>query len=232
MLLLATGKAASKFVGMQVGESVKIHEHLAGFDFKRLQNVIGGGPTLVKDGHIVVDYVEERFKKEFAEARHPRTAIGRTKTGDLWLVTIDGRSSISAGASLQETAALMKRLGCVDAINLDGGGSTTFDLFGSTVNRPSDGIERPVANGVLIRGKRREPTKDALFLSRLPAGVRLNALNHLSVLQGGPESKHRLANTEVVWTSSGVGVDRPRRQPPPDAERARRTLRPSCEGWP
>lgn len=204
VLLLATGKAASKFVGLQAGETIRIREQVAGFDFGRIQNVIGGGPILLKDGQVTIDYVEERFKKEFAEGRHPRTAIGRTKSGDLWLVTIDGRSLMSVGASLAESAEIMKRLGCVDAINLDGGGSTTFDLFGLTINRPSDGLERPIADGVLIKGKLPEPTKDALFLSRLPAGARLNGSNHLSVLQGGPESKHRLANTEVIWTCTGA----------------------------
>jgi hypothetical protein len=204
VLLLATGKAATKFVGMQVGQTVRIRERLAGFDFKRVQNVIGGGPLLVKDGQVVVDYVEERVTKKFAEDRHPRTAIGRTKTGDLWLVTIDGRSTMSVGATLLEAADVMKRLGCVDAVNLDGGGSTTFDLFGVTLNRPSDGVERPVANAVLIKGKLPEPTKDPLFLSPLPAGVRATAANHLSVRQGGPESKRNLANTEVLWTCTGA----------------------------
>ena len=204
VLLLATGKAASKFIGMQVGQTVHVREQVAGFDFKRVQNVIGGGPILLSDGQVVVDYVEERFKKEFAEGRHPRTAIGRTKSGDLWLVAIDGRSLMSVGASLAEVAEIMKRLGCVDAINLDGGGSTTFDLFGMTINRPSDGIERPVANGVLIKGRLPEPTKDALSLSRLPAGARPNGVNHLSVSLGGPESKHRVANTEVIWICTGA----------------------------
>ena len=159
---------------------------------------------MLQDGQVVIDYIEERLKKAFAEERHPRTAIGRTKTGDLWLVTIDGRSAISIGASLRETADIMQRLGCVDAINLDGGGSTAFDLFGKTVNRPSDGIERPVANAVLIKGKRPEPTKDALFLTHLAAGARPAATNHLSVVQGGPESKRRLANTEVIWSCTGA----------------------------
>ncbi|MHB8636106.1 MAG: phosphodiester glycosidase family protein [Fimbriimonadaceae bacterium] len=204
VLLLATGKAAAKFVGIQAGETVKIHERVTGFDFTRVKNVIGGGPILLKDGKVVIDYALERFKKAFAEDRHPRTIIGRTKSGDLWLVAIDGRSAISVGATLLEAAHIMQRLGCVDAVNLDGGASTTFDLFGTTVNRPSDGVERPVACSVLIKAKRVEPTKDALFLSRLPAGARPNAANHLSVLEGGPESKRRVANTEVIWTCSGA----------------------------
>ncbi len=204
VLLLATGKAAEKFVGIQAGETIRIREQVAGFDFKRAQNIIGGGPVLLKNGQVAIDYVEERFKKEFAEGRHPRTAIGRTKSGDLWLVTIDGRSPMSAGASLAETADVMKRLGCVDAINLDGGGSTTFDLFGSTINRPSDGVERPVANGVFIKGRRPEPTKDELSLSRLATGARAENTNHLSVLQGGAESRRHIANTEVIWTCTGA----------------------------
>lgn len=203
VLLLATGKAVSQFVGMQAGDSVKLRVQVQGFDFKRVQNVMGGGPMLVRDGQTLVDNAEERIAVPFTMDRHPRSLFGRTKTGDLWLVTIDGRSAISAGASLPESAEIMRRLGCVDAINLDGGGSTTFDLFGATINRPSDGIERPVANAVLIKGRMPEPSKDIFSLSGLPGGIRPGAPNHIAVVKGNPSSRHRIANTEVVWTCSG-----------------------------
>ena len=93
---------------------------------------------LVQDGETAIG--EEGFPPgSFVAARHPRTAVGRTAEGDVWLVAVDGRSPVSVGASLPELAAIMRRLGCVEAMNLDGGGSTTLAAMGLTVNRPSDG---------------------------------------------------------------------------------------------
>jgi hypothetical protein len=95
----------------------------------------GGGPVLVHEGRLVRPTVTSTF----SAGRHPRTVVGRTRSGDVLLVTIDGRQpGHSVGASLSEAAELMLRLGAVEAINLDGGGSTTFVLRGQVVNRPSD----------------------------------------------------------------------------------------------
>jgi hypothetical protein len=203
MIILATGKEAGKLARIQTGQHVRVFSKVSGFDFDAIKNVIGGGPVLIKDGQIFVDYAEERFKKEFAEGRHPRSVIGRTRSGDIWLVAIDGRSTMSAGASLLETATIMQRLGCVDAMNLDGGGSTTFNLFGLTINRPSDGIERAVANGVLVKGPRPKATDEPLFLSHLPT-IRPGAANRVKVVRGNPESKQALPNAEIIWTCTGA----------------------------
>ncbi len=203
MIVLATGKAAIKLSRMQTGQRVHIASHVSDFDFGRVKNVIGGGPVLIRDGQVFVDYAEERITKEFAEKRHPRTLIGRTKSGDLWLVTIDGRSTMSAGATLMEAASIMQRYGCVDAMNLDGGGSTTFNLFGMTVNRPSDGVERAVANAVLVKGPRPKPSDEPLFLSKLPT-IRAGATNRVSVVRIAPDSKQVVPNTEVIWGCTGA----------------------------
>jgi hypothetical protein len=87
--------------------------------------------------------------------RHPRTVLGWTASGDLLLVTIDGRQpGYSDGATLSEATDLMTELGAVDAINLDGGGSSTFALRCDTgacvANRPSDGRQRPVALALAV----------------------------------------------------------------------------------
>lgn len=96
---------------------------------------IGGTPILVKDGRRW--FADEA--SSFVRGRHPRTAVGWNQEGYIWLVTVDGRQSgYSAGMTLAELADLMISLGATDAINLDGGGSTTFVVGGSVVNRPSD----------------------------------------------------------------------------------------------
>jgi exopolysaccharide biosynthesis protein len=86
-------------------------------------------------------------------SRAPRTIIGWNAAGDLLLVTIDGRQPGRAyGMTLLEAADLIHRLGAVEALNLDGGGSTTFVKKGKVVNRPSSdgGHERSVAVSVAI----------------------------------------------------------------------------------
>jgi exopolysaccharide biosynthesis protein len=85
-----------------------------------------------------------------SQGRAPRTAIGWNKDS-IYLVVVDGRQrSLSVGMSLPELADYMAHLGCEEAMNLDGGGSTTFWIYGSVQNSPSEGKERPAANALLL----------------------------------------------------------------------------------
>ena len=86
----------------------------------------------------------------FVQGRHPRTMVGITGAGETLLVTVDGRQSGSAGLSLAEATNLMAGLGAVDAVNLDGGGSTTFVTGGAVRNRPSDGGQRRVVSALAL----------------------------------------------------------------------------------
>ena len=121
-----------------------------------LAGVVSGGPRLVRNGRVEVATRAEGFDRpglygRFVLARNPRTLAGVKADGTLLLVTVDGRSRRSAGMSLSEAARLMKSLGAVDALNLDGGGSTAMVLDGRVVNRPSDpGGERAVGDGVFL----------------------------------------------------------------------------------
>ncbi|MCW3055467.1 MAG: copper amine oxidase-like protein [Chthonomonadales bacterium] len=116
-----------------------------------VEQAIGGGPWLVRDGKIFVDGDAERLSPtDFVNARHARSAIGICTDGSLLLVAVDGRKATSRGVTLPEMAVILKRLGAQQAINLDGGGSTAMVVGGSIVNSPSDGKERPVANGLLL----------------------------------------------------------------------------------
>jgi exopolysaccharide biosynthesis protein len=93
---------------------------------------------------------------DFSDTRHPRTAAGVTSDGTIVLVVVDGRQpEISNGASLADLAYIMSTLDCVNAINLDGGGSSTFILKNEkgelvTENSPSGGSLRAVANGLMV----------------------------------------------------------------------------------
>ena len=93
--------------------------------------------------------------------RAPRMAIG-WNDDYFYFAVIDGRQKdLSMGMTFGETAAFMKQLGCSDALNLDGGGSTTFWLDGKVMNSPSDKHERTVANAlILVKRGAKLPSND------------------------------------------------------------------------
>jgi hypothetical protein len=116
--------------------------------------VIGGWPRILRDGRDVAREsatIEGTISRN-AEARHPRTAVGFSRdSATLLLVVVDGRSTASVGMTLVELAALMRRVGAWQALNFDGGGSTTMVVDGAVVNVPSDATgEREVGNALLV----------------------------------------------------------------------------------
>lgn len=109
-------------------------------------DAVGGMPILVQDGVAVAQTCSSSFCR-----RNPRTGIGYTASGGILLVVVDGRRpKWSVGASLSEFAEIMLGLGAVQALNLDGGGSTTMVVENEVVNKPSDGSLRRISNGVLV----------------------------------------------------------------------------------
>jgi exopolysaccharide biosynthesis protein len=121
-------------------------------NWPRVSNILGGGPQLIKAGKIAITDKEEKMAAGFATDRHPRTAIAKLGSGRILLVTVDGRQpGVSAGMTLEMLAELLLEFGAVDAMNLDGGGSTTMAVHNKIVNRPSDQTgERPVSDAILI----------------------------------------------------------------------------------
>ncbi len=112
---------------------------------------VGGGPRLLTDGEVTVNWKEERFQKSFATTRAPRTAAGVTEDGSVLLLVADGRDKQrNVGLSLYETARVLRRLGCKEGLNLDGGGSTAMWIEGKIVNRPSDGRERSISSALVL----------------------------------------------------------------------------------
>jgi Phosphodiester glycosidase/SPOR domain len=124
-------------------------------------DVVNGGPMLVAGGQPFVDAWTEGFVKPdlpsyyygFGVRRNPRTMAGVTATDDILLVTVDGRQpGYSVGLSVSEEAAVMRALGAQEALNLDGGGSTTMVAGGKLLGRPSDAAgERPLGDGLLVQ---------------------------------------------------------------------------------
>lgn len=119
---------------------------------------VGGRPRLLRDSSVVPE-VDTEGQPGFATGRHPRTAIGIANNGKrLVLAVVDGRrSAYSDGMTLRELANLMRALGARDALNLDGGGSTTMAVANTkthtlhVVNRPSDPQgERAVGDALAI----------------------------------------------------------------------------------
>ena len=116
--------------------------------------LIGGWPRILRDGeNVAADAATlEGTLSGNAEARHPRTAVGFSRdSSTLLLLTVDGRSENSGGMTLVELANVMRELGAWQAMNFDGGGSTTMIVEGRLVNRPSDKEgERMVGNALLV----------------------------------------------------------------------------------
>ena len=120
--------------------------------FNRAQDIVGGVGYILQNGSTVIDWGNEKTSKSFYETRHPRTAFAKLKDGRFLLVTIDGRQpEHSIGVGLEEFAELMKELGAIELINLDGGGSTAMFLDGKVINKPSDKEgERRVGDALLV----------------------------------------------------------------------------------
>jgi exopolysaccharide biosynthesis protein len=116
--------------------------------------VVGGGPRLVRAGR-PAPIGPEAGGPGFVETRHPRTAVGICADGRILLVTVDGRQpERSVGMTIAELADLLREMGAVEAINMDGGGSTTMVVGGRVVNSPSDLTgERPVGDALLVLGR-------------------------------------------------------------------------------
>lgn len=115
------------------------------------EDIVTGVPQLIKDGKIDITWENEGVSKSFVETRHPRTAVAKLKDGKFLMITVDGRTESSGGIGLQDLAEYLLLLGATDAMNLDGGGSTTMFVDGKVVNHPSDKEgERKVGDAILV----------------------------------------------------------------------------------
>ena len=153
------------------------------------EDVVGGGPKIVTAGRVDITLEREKVLPSFSTTRHPRTAIASLPGNKALLVVVDGRQpALSVGMSLDELARLMIELGAVEAINLDGGGSSTMTIDGKVVNHPSDVTgERPVSDAILVlpaRPSKHQPTSkpsDREARGRPDGGVRSAELTQVMI---------------------------------------------------
>lgn len=147
------GKADELMTNIHVGDYVNLNETILdeSGNFFDAVDIVGVGPRLVYNGQVYVTADEEHFPADIRVGRAPRSAVGVTKYGDYIFAVVDGRQAHSRGCTLQEWASiLINEFGAVNAINLDGGGSSELIVKDKVVNAPSDGKERPVGNALMI----------------------------------------------------------------------------------
>lgn len=106
-------------------------------EWKGVDHIVGGTPVLISKGNLIEDYLPEKTILTFLTNRHPRTAIGIKDNGEWVLVVVDGRFyQLFGGMTIPELAEFMLQQGCIEALNLDGGGSSTLFLEGNVINFP------------------------------------------------------------------------------------------------
>lgn len=174
---------------------------------ENITQMVGGYPQIIKGGQ---NYVDKGFNEEGGPShtyeRHPRTAIGiNSDSTKLFLITVDGRQTISMGMTLPELADFMILLGVEDAVNLDGGGSTTMVANHEIVNSPSDySGERNVANAWLVVSEAPEGSLNQIKIQPGYLNIRFGSTLQLKV-NGYDEFDNLLSLNaqDIQWEITG-----------------------------
>ena len=131
---------SSDIAKLKTGDCINLSWHTQPQRWQNVVHAISGGPCLIRNGKLFVDLKGEHFRKNWTSSTiHARTAAGITRDKHLILVTVEGPHT------LWDVAKLFKELGCVDAMNLDGGGSTTMVVNGDILTRNAKSAQRRVA---------------------------------------------------------------------------------------
>jgi exopolysaccharide biosynthesis protein len=178
-------------------------------DWDNISMAITGGAIILEDGSIPTSFSHN------SPGRHPRTAIGSSKDGDqVIMVTVDGRQQSSLGMTLTELASLMLELGAHNAINLDGGGSTTMVARRpgtrnvNVVNNPSDGMPRKVGNAVGVISTAPSSPLEGLIIDTEDKNVFVNTSRSYTV-RGYDKyfNPVEVDPDKVKWSISGLEGD-------------------------
>ncbi|MEL7035755.1 MAG: phosphodiester glycosidase family protein [Cyanobacteria bacterium J06592_8] len=129
-----------------VGTDVSIKSQTQPEIWDAYPQILAAGPLLLRSGQMVLDAGSERFSEAFSSQQAIRSAVGRTADNKLLLVTVHNRP-LGSGPNLQELADILEQLGAVDALNLDGGSSSSLYFGGDLINRPTR-TAAPVHNGL------------------------------------------------------------------------------------
>ena len=147
-LLSLRGKAATNTSKLPIGTKVSLTSTTTPADFSRYPHIIGAGPLLVQNRQIVLNAKAETFSDAFIAEKAVRSAICTTTTGNLIIAAVHNRAGGNS-PTLAEHAQLMQVMGCVNALNLDGGSSTSLYLGGQLLDRSPNTAAR-VHNGIGI----------------------------------------------------------------------------------
>jgi hypothetical protein len=128
-------------------------------DWALLDNILGGTPLLIHQGKVIEDFSVEKTNLPFLEKKHARTALGIKENGHLVLVVVEGEQEKAQGFTMAELAVFMHKLGCVEALNLCGGHSSTLVFQDKLVNKivddgkvdeSAENLERGISDAILI----------------------------------------------------------------------------------
>ncbi|MBW4626141.1 MAG: phosphodiester glycosidase family protein [Brasilonema octagenarum HA4186-MV1] len=147
-LLTLRGNTTSNPATLPVGSSIRITSSTGPTAFGSYSHIVGAGPLLLQNRQIVLDGKSEKFSNAFITQKAIRSGICTTTTGNLIIAAVHNRVD-GGGPTLAEHAQLMQLLGCVDALNLDGGSSTSLYLGGQLLDRSPNTVAR-VHNGIGI----------------------------------------------------------------------------------
>jgi len=145
MVLSLNPRLAARMPSLAAGAVIKITTDSTP-DLRGVLTAISGGPAVVQAGKAA------KFDKshENWHTRNPRSAVG-WNDNYFFLVVVDGRQpGVSVGMNLPELASYLIKLGCREAMNLDGGGSSTLWAYGQVLNSPCEGRERPMSNALVL----------------------------------------------------------------------------------
>ncbi len=189
---------------LKPGDTIALTAKLTGGDkdWDAVTEFVSGGPSLMRNGSIFINTAAEQTGESFSTLRHPRTAVGARKDGRVVLAVLDGRQALSRGASLTETAQAMKDLGCVEAVNMDGGGSSTLWARGLIINSPSDGAARSITNSLLVFAEASLPASAATVVVPEPISVS-SSVKPGRALGGGTDHVYGTQNGKVFVDQNG-----------------------------
>lgn len=200
---IAIGPSDYGVVGVpQAGDVITVSGDLSPFELGDISAAVGGGALILHDGEWYDDF-DAPYREENAK-RMPCSGVAIAPDGRLFLVEVDGRQSeLSVGVTRREFSALMRSLGATEGLLFDGGGSATLvvrrlgDNVAGIVNSPSDGKERPVADGIFV-------------YSTAPVGPPVRLVSRPGVLRAmdGAEVPVRIAAVDAAYhvTGSAAGL--------------------------
>ena len=148
---------------LNVGDLVHISWHPTPEPWNNVVNAVSGGPVLIRDGKLFVGLKDEGFRQSWTSNHiHARTAVGVTADRHLLLATIEGPHT------LWDVAKFLRKLGAVDAMNLDGGGSTTMVIGGNTVTKNENKVQRRVASSLVVLARSAPSSEPVMYKGSTP----------------------------------------------------------------